>query len=50
MPAGSKPGERRGGRARGTPNKKTLAIAAIRASGVDPFRFWCDVMANEENN
>ena len=34
MPRGSKPGERRGGRKRGTPNKSTNA--AIKAAGSDP--------------
>jgi hypothetical protein len=29
MPRGSKPGERRGGRQRGTPNKKTLIKNAV---------------------
>jgi hypothetical protein len=34
MPRGSKPGERRGGRQRGTPNKKTaLKNAALAAAG-----------------
>jgi hypothetical protein len=37
MPQGSKPGERRGGRQRGTPNKKTaLRNAAINAAAADP--------------
>jgi hypothetical protein len=37
MPRGSKPGERRGGRQRGTPNKKTaLRNAAINAAAADP--------------
>jgi hypothetical protein len=37
MTRGSKPGERRGGRQRGTPNKGTLAKhAAINAAAVDP--------------
>ena len=37
MPRGSKPGERRGGRQRGTPNKKTaLRNAAIGAADLDP--------------
>ena len=37
MPRGSKPGERRGGRQRGTPNKKTaLRNAAIGAAHLDP--------------
>jgi hypothetical protein len=37
MPRGSKPGERRGGRQRGTPNKKTaLRNAAISAAAASP--------------
>ena len=37
MPRGSKPGERRGGRQRGTPNKKTvLRNAASDAAAADP--------------
>ena len=37
MPRGSKPGERRGGRGRGTPNKKTaLRNVAIGAADLDP--------------
>jgi hypothetical protein len=37
MPRGSKPGERRGGRQRGTPNKKTaLRNAVISAADLDP--------------
>src|SRR5262249_59714919 len=37
MPRGSKPGERRGGRQRGTPNKSTvLKNAAIAAAASDP--------------
>src|SRR6202048_3069612 len=37
MPRGSKPGERRGGRQRGTPNKKTaLMNAAIDAAAANP--------------
>ena len=37
MPRGSKPGERRGGRQRGTPNKKTaLRNAAIAAASSNP--------------
>ena len=37
MPRGSKPGERRGGRQRGTPNKKTaLRNAAIAAAAFNP--------------
>jgi hypothetical protein len=49
MPRGSRPGERRGGRQRGTPNKKTLlknaAIAAAAAKGeVSPLDFLIAVM------
>jgi hypothetical protein len=37
MPRGSKPGERRGGRQRGTPNKSTLLKnAAFKAAATDP--------------
>ena len=37
MPRGSKPGERRGGRQRGTPNKSTsLKKAAFNAAVTDP--------------
>src|SRR5258705_11068771 len=37
MPRGSKPGERRGGRQRGTPNKATVAkTAALAAACADP--------------
>ena len=37
MPRGSKPGERRGGRQRGTPNKATVAkTAALKAASADP--------------
>ncbi len=37
MPRGSKPGERRGGRQRGTPNKTTaLTNAAMTAAAADP--------------
>ena len=37
MPRGSKPGERRGGRQRGTPNKKTaLRNAALAAAAANP--------------
>jgi hypothetical protein len=37
MPRGSKPGERRGGRQRGTPNKKTaLRDSALAAAATNP--------------
>ena len=49
MPRGSKPGERRGGRQRGTPNKATVAKAAALASAsadptVTPLQFLLGVM------
>jgi hypothetical protein len=45
MPRGSKPGERRGGRQRGTPNKKTLLKNAVfLAAAADPNRSPLDFM------
>jgi hypothetical protein len=49
MPRGSRPGERRGGRQRGTPNKKTaLRNAAIAAAvsnpNVSPLEFLLSIM------
>jgi hypothetical protein len=49
MPRGSKPGERRGGRQRGTPNKATVAKAeALNAASTDsdatPLSFLLSVM------
>ncbi len=38
MPQGAKPGERRGGRAKGTPNKSTLSVQErLRELGCDPI-------------
>jgi len=53
MPRGSLPGERRGGRQRGTPNKKTaLRNAAIAAAAADPnflpLDFFRSLMANAD--
>jgi hypothetical protein len=53
MPRGSKPGERRGGRQRGTLNKKTLLRnAAIRAVATNPNMlprdYFLALMRNEE--
>jgi hypothetical protein len=47
---GSKPGERRGGRSRGTPNKKTEARAEAfaQAVGKTPLQFLIDVMNSED--
>src|SRR6202047_3343226 len=49
MPRGSKPGERRGGRQRGTPNKNTVlrnaAIAAAASNpNVSPLEFLLSIM------
>jgi hypothetical protein len=45
MPRGSRPGERRGGRQRGTPNKKTLLKDAIfLAAASEPDRSPLDFM------
>ena len=48
MPRGSLPGERRGGRQRGTPNRATAAKAAeIAASGMTPLDYMISVMRDE---
>ena len=45
---GSKPGERRGGRQKGTPNKATShRQARITASGVTPLDFLIEKMRDE---
>lgn len=49
MPSGAQPGERRGGRARGTPNKKTEAqIKAVTESGMAPLDYLVSVFRDEE--
>jgi hypothetical protein len=48
MPAGSAPGERRGGRQKGTPNRATAArVAAIAASGMTPLDYLVSVYRDE---
>lgn len=48
MRGGSKPGERRGGRKKGSPNKATAAKAAeVAASGITPLDFMLNTMRNE---
>ena len=48
MPRGSHPGERRGGRQRGTPNRATAAKAAeIAASGMTPLDYLVSVYRDE---
>lgn len=50
MPRGAGPGERRGGRQKGTPNKKTLlraeTLARLSIEGSDPVDFMLNVMRN----
>ena len=49
MPRGSKPGERPGGRQRGTPNKTTLLKhAAIKAAATDPNLSPLDFLLNAQ--
>jgi hypothetical protein len=46
---GSKPGERRGGRKAGTPNKATAAREAeIKAEGLTPLDYMLEVLRNAE--
>jgi hypothetical protein len=48
MPRGSQPGERRGGRRKGTPNKAAAARqAAISASGLTPLDYLLSLMRDE---
>ncbi len=48
MPSGSQPGERRGGRQKGTPNRATAARQAeIAASGETPLDYMLRVMRDE---
>ncbi|SRR5258708_10899904 len=49
MPRGSQPGEHRGGRQKGTPNKKTREfIERIAASGLVPLEYMLSVMRDEK--
>jgi hypothetical protein len=48
MPRGSAPGERRGGRQKGTPNKLTAEVqAAIAETGETPRDYMLRVMRDE---
>lgn len=53
MPGGSKPGERRGGRSKGTPNKNTVAVKeALEAAfqgigGVPKLQEWAEEQPGE---
>lgn len=49
MARGSRPGERRGGRVAGTPNRKTAdKVAAIEASGLTPLDYLLSVMRDDD--
>lgn len=51
MPRGSAPGERRGGRQKGTPNKATADIKALaQAHGSDAIARLVDIMFNSESD
>lgn len=48
MPRGAKPGERRGGRAKGTRNKKTEAqIEAVKEQGMTPLEYLTSVYQSD---
>lgn len=48
MASGSKPGERRGGRQKGTPNKVTAKREReIEASGLTPLAFMLSILRDE---
>lgn len=52
MPRGSKPGERRGGRQAGTPNKVTVnareAFARLVEGNVERVQLWLDQVAERD--
>lgn len=51
MPAGAKPGERRGGRAKGVKNHASIAReAAVKASGTTPLEFLLSEMRNTKRS
>jgi hypothetical protein len=46
---GSKPGERRGGRSKGTPNKRTIAVAEkLEELGYDPIEGMARITVDEK--
>lgn len=48
MTRGAKPGERRGGRSKGTSNKKTdKQVRAVKETGVTPLEYLLAVMRND---
>jgi hypothetical protein len=51
MPRGSKPGERRGGRQKGTPNKITADVRALAQEyGEDAIRELATILTTSENH
>jgi hypothetical protein len=49
MPRGAHPGERRGGRQKGTPNRKTIAVAdRLEALGCDPIEGMAKIAMDEK--
>ncbi len=44
---GAKPGERRGGRKKGTPNKRTLYLERMKERAFDPFEITMQIAAGE---
>lgn len=51
MARGSKPGERRGGRVKGQPNKKNAEkVAAIEASGLTPLDYMLTLLRDASND
>lgn len=50
MRRGSKPGERRGGRKKGTPNKhQSIRQKALEQTDVNPLEYMLSVMGNVDN-
>src|SRR5918911_2245956 len=50
MPGGSKPGERRGGRRRGSPNRRTAEVAErLAALGCDPIEGMASIAMDPSN-
>jgi len=51
MPRGAAPGERRGGRAKGTPNRRTQQqLRAIAECGITPLEYLVSVMRDESES
>jgi hypothetical protein len=48
MPRGSRPGERRGGRQKGMPNRATAAkAAAVAATGLTPLDYLISIVRDD---